>query len=284
MVYTTGGVIVADTLEELHAFARKTGVFNYVNNKKGPFYQLDKMNKSTVVAHGAKFVSVFQAERIAKAAIKKEEQWYKTATDEEIYEKVKKYAPYKRDEEVHYQGQMCTQEEMFTITTEMFKDLRDGYPTSGYGLPKKLPPFPRQDPPTYEETLKQLADDILQGERFLTEMPENEHGPIKERLESLKLAHLSVEVLINEKALAAKEKNLVAQEVLLLDTLAALELERMDQKSKDALQAEVKEIEKTIADINDSMTALRNLIADGKNTLAAKAPAPPKPQETTPTS
>lgn len=185
MVYTDGKALVADTIEELHAFAQKCGVFHFLDHRRRPHYIFGKESRPTVDAHGAKWIKTSDLVKKANAMAKKREEWYMTATDDQIREKIRRYAPFQADEKVYYEGQELTQAEMFEVMFLMYKDMQAGKDVSAYKLPKVLPLTPRKDPPTAREKLANLHNLILQGQTLL-EQEEAKEVPDPERLDAIK--------------------------------------------------------------------------------------------------
>jgi hypothetical protein len=208
MVYTDGKALVADTIEELHAFAQKCGVFHFLDHRRRPHYIVQKESRATVAAHGAKYVKTSELVKKSNAMAKRREEWYKTATDDEIRERIRKFAPFQADEKVYYEGQELTQAEMFEVMFLMYKDMQEGKDVSGYKLPKVLPLTPRKDPPTAREKVANLHNLILQGKTLL-EQEEAKEAPdparltaIKDRLEELQAEHDDLEISVQASAIA----------------------------------------------------------------------------------
>lgn len=237
MVYTDGTALVADTIEELHAFAQKCGVFTFYDHRRRPHYVVDrKISLPTVMAHGAKRVKNSELVKLSNAMAKKREAWYVGATDEEIREKIRVYAPWHPKEMIFYEGQEMTQAEMFEIWFQMFKDLQDGKNVSAYKLPKVMPLNPRKDPPTDREILADLYAKIEHGKQLKAEeeaKPVAEEGVliapedllkyqdpkrlvfIAERMQELYDDYDPLEVVIQKDAIAAiQDKIALAQEDL----------------------------------------------------------------------
>lgn len=183
MVYTDGEALVADTIEELQAFATKAGVFVFNDHRRRPHFILDKYSLPTVLAHGAKRVKTSDLVKKSQAMAKKREQWYLEATDDQIRERVRLYAPFPPGDAIYYEGKEFTQEEMFDVYSQMFIDMRENpskaadYPKM-YKLPSVLPLQPRKDPPTDRERLADLYNLIEEGKRRVREEEAKpEHDP-----------------------------------------------------------------------------------------------------------
>lgn len=172
MVYTDGNALVADTIEELHTFAPKAGVFTFYDHRRRPHYLVDKTSLPTVMAHGAKRVSPKKLHELSNAMARKRELWYVEATDEQLREKIQKYAPFQQGESIFYEGQNFTQAEMFEIMFNMYKDMQADPKKADavakrYKLPSVLPLQPRKDPPTDREVLADLYNKIEYGKTLL---------------------------------------------------------------------------------------------------------------------
>lgn len=236
MVYTDGTAMVADTIEELEIFAHKCGLFVFNDHRRRPHYTVDKATLPTVLAHGAKRVSPLRMNGLANAMAKKREHWYEGATDDAIMDKVKKYAPYFQGHEIPYLGQIMTADEMFVLTSEMFKDLRDGKPVTGFKLPKVLPLNPRRDPPTDSEVLADLKNkidmgvDLLKDEDTKEEKDEKRVEDITRRMGELQAQFDELQQKITFKALRDLEKSMDDAKAL----VESFEVGAAD--SKDALK------------------------------------------------
>lgn len=211
MVYTDGTALVGDTVEELHTFAQKAGVFTFYDHRRRPHYIVNKTELPTVMAHGAKRVKTSALATLSNTMAKKRDLWWKDATDEQLREKIQTYAPWKRGEMIYYEGQEFTQQEMFDIWFAMFKDLQEGKDVSAYKLPKVLPLNPRRDPPTDRDILADLYNkidagkDILKKEYEAAERNDERIEMVKAKMAELQDEYDPLELKVQKDAIAELE-------------------------------------------------------------------------------
>lgn len=277
MVYTDGQALVADTIEELHKFAQRCGVFTFADHRRRPHYVFARTSLPTVMAHGAKRIKTSELVKKANAMAKLRELWYMKATDEEIMERIRKYAPFQPHEMIYYEGQEFTQEEMFEIMFNMYKDMREGKDVSGYKLPKVLPLSPRKDPPSTREKMANLYNLIQQGKQIQTE-EEAKETPDKDRLEKIKarVEELSNEyddlhiVSLTEAAEAlSKKAHKLAEERQNLTTLE--EVARKDEEISN-VKARLEELKAETAALKEKMEAKIRESLDELNDILSPTP------------
>lgn len=245
MVYTDGTSLVADTIEELHTFAHKCGVFTFLDHRRRPHYIVEKTSLPTVKAHGVKWVSEQKLFELSNAMAKKRDNWFIGATDEQIRERVEKFAPFERGAMIYYEGQDFSQQEMFDIMFEMYKDMRQDPAraeeiSKRYKLPKVLPLSPRVDPPTDRDNLAQLYNSIEQGKSHLKEIEAGENrdeeyiDKVKARIAELQAEHDTLELKVQQDAIEelTKQFDIAQTEVDNLGTIDVSNQEHRDKLSK----------------------------------------------------
>ena len=128
-VYTNKAVLVADTLEELHAFAKSMGLMqqqHFTDHRRRPHYKIPPGRLKEAYALGAQIQKHSFIEEKARAMRKWEETWYERATDEQIEFKVGSWKQYIASGAYLYHGIPVSGAVLTEMSILMFKSMRDG--------------------------------------------------------------------------------------------------------------------------------------------------------------